>query len=279
MTESEWLASTDQQAMLRYLTVGSPGSVPETTSDRKLRLFAVACCRSVWYLLTDPRSRHAVEVAERWCDDEVTGDAFLRAREDCSGCPPYNYVWNALTHAASGASNAIANAVTLHRPAEVAALLREIFGNPFHPLGMWAGDRRGNIFHWFAGPGAVTLRPDWLTPQVRAIAAAAYAERVSGRCGRCGGSGDADWLDGNEKYIPCPDCHGTGRIERGHLDGDRLAVLADCLEDNGCDNEDILMHLRGKERCPVKHHDHDWRKLRGPHVRGCWCLDLLTGRE
>ena len=40
---------------------------------------------------------------------------------------------------------------------------------------------------------------------------------------------------------------------------DRLPILADALEDAGCDNADILNHLRGP----------------GPHARGCWLVDLL----
>jgi hypothetical protein len=51
-------------------------------------------------------------------------------------------------------------------------------------------------------------------------------------------------------------------LPAGTLDPDRLAVLADALEDAGCDNADILSHLRGP----------------GPHVRGCWVVDLLLGK-
>jgi hypothetical protein len=43
---------------------------------------------------------------------------------------------------------------------------------------------------------------------------------------------------------------------------DRLPILADALEDAGCVNADLLTHLRGP----------------GPHVLGCWALDLITGR-
>jgi hypothetical protein len=42
-----------------------------------------------------------------------------------------------------------------------------------------------------------------------------------------------------------------------------LPILADALEDAGCDNPDLLSHLRGP----------------GPHVRGCWALDLILGKE
>ncbi len=43
---------------------------------------------------------------------------------------------------------------------------------------------------------------------------------------------------------------------------DRLPILADALEDAGCVQRDLLRHLRGP----------------GPHVRGCWAVDLLRGQ-
>jgi hypothetical protein len=49
----------------------------------------------------------------------------------------------------------------------------------------------------------------------------------------------------------------------GELDITRLAVLADALEDAGCTDVAILEHLRSP----------------GPHVRGCWALDLLLGKS
>jgi hypothetical protein len=44
---------------------------------------------------------------------------------------------------------------------------------------------------------------------------------------------------------------------------DRLPILADALEDAGCDNADILNHCRSG----------------GEHVRGCWVVDLLLGKS
>ena len=44
---------------------------------------------------------------------------------------------------------------------------------------------------------------------------------------------------------------------------DRLPILADALMDAGCDDEQILAHCRGP----------------GPHVRGCWVVDLVLGKE
>jgi hypothetical protein len=52
-------------------------------------------------------------------------------------------------------------------------------------------------------------------------------------------------------------------LPAGHLVPGRLAVLADALDDAGGTNSDILDHLRGP----------------GPHVRGCWVIDLVLGKE
>jgi hypothetical protein len=51
-------------------------------------------------------------------------------------------------------------------------------------------------------------------------------------------------------------------LPSGHLDAHRLAVLADALTDAGCTDQNILAHCRGP----------------GPHVRGCWVIDLLLGK-
>jgi hypothetical protein len=42
-----------------------------------------------------------------------------------------------------------------------------------------------------------------------------------------------------------------------------MPILADALQDAGCENEDVLGHLRGD----------------GPHVRGCWVVDLVLDKE
>jgi hypothetical protein len=44
---------------------------------------------------------------------------------------------------------------------------------------------------------------------------------------------------------------------------DRLPIRADALEDPGCHDADILAHCRGS----------------GDHVRGCWLVDLVLGRQ
>ena len=49
----------------------------------------------------------------------------------------------------------------------------------------------------------------------------------------------------------------------GTLDPARLSLLADALEDAGCTHAELLGHLRSP----------------GPHVRGCWAVDLVLGKE
>jgi hypothetical protein len=69
----------------------------------------------------------------------------------------------------------------------------------------------------------VTINPAWRTSNVTALAQAIYDDRAF----------------------------------------DRLPILADALEDAGCDNADILNHCRQP----------------GVHVRGCWVVDLVLGKE
>jgi hypothetical protein len=76
---------------------------------------------------------------------------------------------------------------------------------------------------------------------------------------------EPSWLAWNTGTIPtlAHAIYEERELPSGHLDAVRLALLADMLEDAGCTDPHILQHLRGP----------------GPHVRGCWVVDHLLGKE
>ena len=67
-----------------------------------------------------------------------------------------------------------------------------------------------------------------------------------------------EWLTWNDAVVPK-----LARAIYEHRQFEHCTILADALEDAGCTNTDILDHLRSP----------------GPHVRGCWPVDLLLGKS
>jgi hypothetical protein len=76
---------------------------------------------------------------------------------------------------------------------------------------------------------------------------------------------DAAWLAWNGGTAPrlAAAAYEERSLPEGTLDPARLTVLADALEEAGCSDAELLGHLRGP----------------GPHVRGCWMVDLLLGKK
>ena len=218
MTEAEWLAGTEPEKMLAFLRV-----IRAQASERKLRLFACACCRRIWRLLSDDRSRKAVMTAERFADGLATRQQLRAARAyaaDAYAFAQGGSYYAPAAHAAACAHAAAARAIDEVREAArcaathpattnteetaQAALLRDVFGNPFRP---------------------VTAAPAWLSwnsAMVPKLAQAIYDER---------------------RFADLP-------------------ILADALEEAGCDHADVLTHCRSGAE----------------HVRGCWVVDLLLGK-
>jgi hypothetical protein len=229
ITEAEWLTATALGPMLDFLT--------GKATHRKLRLFFCACGRRAWPLLTQSEYQEAVEIGERFADGQATSEQLQEAGGRVSGA-----YWSAVWPGQG-------------RPPPLA----EQVINAQRHITLWAAQPNEKLPRWsmMASPGlvrahapdvepaqcsilrdifgnpfhSVSFNPAWRTPTVQALATAAYEERS---------------------------------LPSGHLDPDRLAVLADALEDCGCTDEQVLTHLRGPS---------------GPHVRGCFVLDLLLDKK
>jgi hypothetical protein len=74
---------------------------------------------------------------------------------------------------------------------------------------------------------------------------------------------DPAWLTWNGGTVRKLTSAYADALPESTLEPAQLTVLADALEDAGCTDAELLSHLRG----------------RGPHVRGCWALDLVLGKK
>jgi hypothetical protein len=226
--EGEWNTSDDPQRMLDV--------VLGNASDRKLRLYSIACVKRVvqqgsaewWFddavalLHTFERSVHGNvdEVAYRELGElmwELHYDVLGSAEEELSfGYLAFmsamvNPPIGSATRASLNANIALSppfpqrperyEAAGTEEAKHQAHLLRCIFGNPFTPT---------------------TFDSRWLTSTVKDLARTA---------------------DEGELF-------------------DRLPILADALQDAGCENEAILRHCRED----------------AVHARGCWVLDAILGK-
>jgi hypothetical protein len=198
LTAEQWPTCADPKPMLDEC------EDDECEDDRKLRLFAVACCRRVWHLIPRGRFRRGVEVAERYADDEATAAERTAAKEACEAAQKKRRpgAGAAATNAlSSDAGTAAGNTAWAAAAAEAGAnegsaweaaraqqadLIREIFGNPF---------RR------------VKVKPAWLAWNEGAVPRIAQA------------------IYDNRNFADLP-------------------VLADALEEAGCTDAAILDHLR-----------------------------------
>jgi hypothetical protein len=205
MTEAEWLACNEPEAMLSFCQHNA-------RSARKSRLFAVACCRLIWDTLNE-RDQHAVDVSERYADGQASEEEFraimffsLRGYLDPKG-------WVVAAARSAGGwlheRSLIEHFANLNSPTSIAAgldvavgLIRDIFGNPFRPL---------------------TFSPSWRTDTALSLTRQMYESR----------------------------------------DFSAMPILADALQDAGCDSDDVLSHCRALEQA---------------HVRGCWVADLVLGK-
>ncbi|HEY1187738.1 MAG TPA: hypothetical protein VGE74_08780 [Gemmata sp.] len=291
MNESLWRDCAEPTPMLEFSQ--------SLAGDRKLRLFACACCRRIWDLMTTPSSRTAVEIAERFADGLVSEHeryaAFAAAiREangwaNCCGCIDATY---------SGGVNAAAFAVATAESVENtgdAAVIAEINFPDFMrapaliaaidasmgasaSVGAWVqANHDGNIGDEYPhaweqtvlaagavrtaalGIPNVTDATDEYELQQRAQAVECEAQcellrDIFGNPFRA-----TDFLSQWRADTAVALARGTYESR----DFGAMPILADALQDAGCDSADILDHCRGH----------------GSHVRGCWVVDLVLGKE
>lgn len=154
MDSCEWDACDDPQSMLEFLRTLRPGS--SQRGRRKLRLYAVACCRRWWTSLSSI-AQEVVEITERYADGTVSRRDFGYAQRiavyDLYVPDPGSLEEVLSLKTASGATSwLVASAeiagfctgnhlrsVALKHSVEraddearhQATLIREIFGNPF----------------------------------------------------------------------------------------------------------------------------------------------------
>jgi hypothetical protein len=240
VNEAEWLSCTDPQEMLEALRAAG------AATDRKLRLFAVACCRRIWNVIRDKQSKAAVECSEKNADGQIGKEQLVAASKDShevwrrrawrqNSRPnrPVAYAAEAATFAGNATGRPteffhrmrLAAKVSLTAELQTAGsvpsqpvlerclLLREVFGNPFG-----------------APPTIPPCVSTWNGGTVVRLADAVYEDRV---------------------------------LPAGTFRPDRVAVLADALEEAGVTDDAILAHLRGP----------------AAQVRGCFVVDLLLGRS
>jgi hypothetical protein len=237
MTETEWIKCKDPTEMLNLIERRSP------VSQRKLRLFSVACCRRIWPVIPDDEARSYVEVAERFADNRATNEELIAAEQEAQAIgsqDQYAAARRACYHVccdpveARQVSWEALRAVSKHLQ-----LTPQVFDVP----AMWARARPGGseshrrescpseeleqcglVRDVFGNPfRAIPFRRHWCTDTALTLARTVYESR---------------------EFSAMP-------------------ILADALQDAGCDNDDILNHCRSDN----------------PHVRGCWVVDLVLGKE
>ena len=109
----EWLNDAIYEAEYRGEMVESDNKVVvkearllrklENWNDKTARLFACWCVRQIWHLLTDERSKNAVEIAEKYANGEATEDELLAAwtaARDAAGDAAWDAAWTAAGAAA-----------------------------------------------------------------------------------------------------------------------------------------------------------------------------------
>lgn len=245
MNEYTWLSDPDgPRAMLEYI-VGR-------ASKRKVRLYSCASVRRIWHLLLDDRSRNAIVSAEDYADGSIgkndlfqvlmTAQAVITDLHGTSEPPN-----EALLTAAEGSEVAVQYAAGV---AKLAA------ANDVSDVVKAAGEAELAV-------GCFASR-EYSHPDEHAVWRKAASDEMEAQMPliRCvfGNPFRPVTLDPNSLT---PIITHLAQAIYDDRTFDRLPILADLLQESGYDQADVLQHLRSG----------------GEHVRGCWALDLILGKE
>jgi hypothetical protein len=241
MNESEWATHESVRAMLVYL---------KTTGSRKLRsarLYGCACCRLTWHLLSDGAARTIVEFAEAYLDGKVSEEELRAAGDDANFIDIDQRLWRS-TEIGPQISKIAHNLILATR---WLAYPHYDFSSAISVSTLTAGSRDDDFYfdsqqHLISSdiyPG------DWETAEQAKLIRDIFGNPFRSV------TFDQGWR--TEHTVGLATMMYDTRIF------DAMPVLADALQDAGCDNENILRHCREP----------------GVHVRGCWVVDLVLGKE
>jgi hypothetical protein len=236
----QWSECNDAIALLRRLG--------KRATSRKLRLLVCAACRSIWPRLTDERSRRAVEMGEWFADDRIDPTELLEAADEAIEAARVAREWIARADDSAQAA----------REATALNLVRWAVGPA--QADYWQLPRIGDFLKGvaatvFEGPSrGPTVMQQWHAAQHR------HADLVRDLFGNPFQrvKWQPVWLEVNDGVVR--------RVAESIYEErafEHLPILADALEDAGCDSATILDHCRQPRE----------------HARGCWVVDRLLGKE
>jgi hypothetical protein len=241
--EAAWRACADPRPMLNL--------VRGRVRDRKFRLFACACCRRVDHLITDDRCRRAIEAVEQYHDGEVSQQAYALAERTATDA--YMALSRAVgAHEASrGASNV--EGVRLIASMFAAQAVADCFRNVTDAANGCCGALRGH--------GTADVTND---DQLRAVGERIEAEERAAQAALV-----RDIFNPFRPVVLDPawltsDVIALARGIYTDRTFSAMPILADALQDAGCTDEDVLAHCRDTALS---------------HVRGCWVVDRILGKQ
>ena len=234
MTEKQWRECLDPERMFQFFA--------RAASARKLRLFCCACCRRIWELLPT-ESRAGVEVSERFADGLVSAAKCRVAFEQAEAVAlERGRPWSpdAFTYATSSAGDAS----TLH--ATTVPMAISAASTASKAVGCAAGEIASDEDYDRTSDAAARQEVVEQSRLVRDIFGNPFRPVAF----------DAAWRTSDVVLLA------NGIYEEKAFD--RMPILADALQDAGCDSDALLSHLRDTS---------------ATHVRGCWALDLVLGKQ